>query len=78
MVTNIPSPFNNPFLDLEEVAIQNLFVVRRERVALVGICGKNGRSAEKDIVIKIQRKESCFNMVQLGTRRRHEEWKVLI
>jgi len=37
MVTNIPIPFNSPFLDLEEVTIQNLFKVRRERAALVGI-----------------------------------------
>jgi hypothetical protein len=57
MVTNIPIPFNSPFIDVE-VAIQNLFIVRRERVALAGICRKNGKSAEKD-VIKIPRKESC-------------------
>jgi hypothetical protein len=59
MVTNIPVPFNSPFRDLEEVAIQNLFIVRRERVSLVGICRKNGESAEKDIVIEIPRKKSC-------------------
>jgi len=57
VVTNIPIPFNSPFLDLEEVAIYNLFIVRRKRVALIGMCRKNGKSAEKDIVIKIQRKE---------------------
>jgi hypothetical protein len=33
--------------------------VRRERTTLFGIYRKNGKSAEKDIVIKIQRKESC-------------------
>jgi hypothetical protein len=44
---------------LPEVAIQNLFIVRRERAALVGICRKNGKSAEKVIVIKIPRKENC-------------------
>jgi hypothetical protein len=59
MVTNIPVPFKRPFLDLEEVAIQNLFTLRRERMSLVGICRKNGKSAEKGIVIKIPRKESC-------------------
>jgi len=58
MVTNIPIPFNSPFLDSEEVAIQNLFIVRRGRAALVGICRKNGKSTEKD-VIKIPRKDSC-------------------
>jgi len=50
VVTNIPVPFNSPFLDVE-VAIQNLFIVRRERAALFGICRKNGKRAERDIVI---------------------------